>query len=299
MVAVDQVDPASPGGGLVLEPVEEPEEETAPPQLWVVNVDGSERRKLADSATYPKVSPDGRWLACCREDKEADKSFVVVLDAEDGLEVWTFPRSSRATAWSPTSEILYFWDYETEADERLRRRVRLPEGEVKTLALKEVDGSGRTRLGPNEEVFVQTFGDGNDPAERTRRLYGVGYVHEHYCYLTPHLSTPLRALGACLDGRYVLIRASEALWVYRLADGKFYQVTDPQSLSVGWEAGLDPSGTKVCIVGELPEEDVFRMFTTGLSMPLMVLTLDEERILSQPGYDEPVVPSPDDEGEDE
>jgi len=94
----------------------------------------------------------------------------------------------------------------------------------------------------------------------------------------------------------VLIEASEALWAYRLADGKFYQVTDPASLH--WGTKLDPSGTKVCLVGDLPEEDIFRIFTTGLSTPLMLLQLDEERILSQPAYDEPVLPSSDDQEED-
>jgi len=33
-------------------------------------------------------------------------------------------------------------------------------------------------------------------------------------------------------------------------------------------------------------------------MPMMLLQLDEERILSQPGYDEPVLPSSDDQEED-
>ncbi len=278
-------------------PVDEPERETGPPQLWIVNVDGSERRKIADNVGCPTISPDSRWIACCREDEEADKRFVVVLDAEDGSEVWTFQRNSRPAAWSPTSEILYFWDYETESDERSCQRVRLPEGRVEAAPMKLIERPRRTSIGPAEDVFAERFDVSEDGAEHTHRLGVRNYAQGGYDYLTPQIHTCFSSPGACLGGRYALIRTSEALWAYRLADGKFYQVTDPQSLSVGWEAELDPSGTKVCIVGDLPEEEVYRVFTTGLSTPVMVLTLDEERILSQPGYDEPVVPSSDEEGE--
>ena len=62
---------------------------------------------------------------------------------------------------------------------------------------------------------------------------------------------------------------------------------------------MAPWGTKVCLVGDLAEEDIFRIFTSGLSMPVMMLQLDEERILSQPGYDEPMLPSSDDQEEDQ
>ena len=168
------------------------------------------------------------------------------------------------------------------------------------MAMKEVQVSRPARLTSAQEVSVSCNGGGpGDKEEPTRRLRVRDFAQAHYYYLTPHLGTDFWPRGLCFGGRYVLVEAYEALWVYRLADGKFYQVTDPTSLELGWRIELDPSGTKVCLVGDLAEEDIFRVFTTGLSMPVMILQLDEERILSQPGYDEPALPSSDDQEEDQ
>ncbi len=275
------------------------EQEKMPPELWVVDIEKNETRRLADNMQTPQVSPKGRWIACQQPTGEEYETAVTVLDAEDGSEVWTCQKRSRGTVWDVGGSILYFCVYEKEPDGGGWRKVELRTGKVTTVEMKEVEVSRSARLTSAHELSAPCHGTGpEDKEEPTCRLRVRDFAQSHYWYLTPPLNTPFAALGVCLGGRYVLVEAGKALWVYRLADGKFYQVTDPASLDFLW-AELDPSGTKVCLVGNLLEEDIFRVFTTGLSIPVMVLQLDEERILSQPGYDEPLLPSSDDQEEDQ
>ncbi len=275
------------------------EQNERPPELWVVDIEKNETRRLADNVQRPQVSPNGRWIACRQPTGEEYKTAVTVLDAEDGAELYAHDRHSGNTLWDVGGDILYFFSYGTEEKARGWRKVQLPAGKVTTVALKEVQVSRPARLTSAHELSVPCYGGGpGDKEEPTRRLRVRDFAQAHYYYLTPHLGTDFWPRGVCFSGRYVLVEAYEALWVYRLADGKFYQVTDPASLDLGWRTELDPSGTKVCLVGGLAEEDIFRIFTTGLSIPVMVLQLDEERILSQPGYDEPALPSSDDQEED-
>ncbi len=268
-------------------------------QLWVVNADGGGLRKLADGVRFALVSPDARWIACRQPTDKHAEALATVLDADDGSEVWTCQKPSSHAVWDSGGNILYFFSYGTEENAGGCRKVELPSGKATTVEMKEVQVSRPSRLTAAHELSVSCHGGApQDEEERTYRLRVRDFTQGHYWYLTPSLNTPFGALGVCLDGRYVLVGTREVLWAYRLADGKFYQVTDPASLDLGWRTELDPSGTKVCLVGSLPEEDIFRIFTTGLSMPVMILQLDEERILSQPGYDAPVLPSSDDKGED-
>ncbi len=273
------------------------EQQEMPPGLWVVDIEKNETRRLADNVRRPNISPDGRWIACRQPTGKEYETAVTVLDAEDGAQLYAHDRHSGNTLWDVGGDILYFFSYGTEEKARGWRKVQLPAGEVKTVEMKEVQVSRPSRITSAQELSVSCRGGGpQDKEEWTYRLRVRDFTQAHYYYLTPHLGTDFWPCGVCLGDRYVLIEASEALWAYRLADGKFYQVTDSASLDLGWLA-LDPSGTKVCLVGDLAEEDIFRIFTTGLSMPVMMLQLDEERILSQPACDEPVLPSSDDQEE--
>jgi len=275
------------------------EHQEMPPELWVVNIEQNETRKLADNVQMPQVSPNSRWIACQQPTGQEYETFVTVLDAEDGSEVWACHKDSGHTVWDPGGDVLYFCIYEKDLDASGWRKLELPASKVTTVEMKQVEVSRPARLTSAQELSVSCHGGGpGDKEDSTRRLRVRDFAQAHYYYLTPHLGTDFWPCGVCLGGRYVLIEADEVLWTYRLADGKFYQVTDPASLDLGWRIEVDPSGTKVCIVGDLPEEDIFRIFTSGLSMPVMILQLDEERILSQPGYDEPVLPSSDDQEED-
>ncbi len=275
------------------------EQQEIPPELWVMDTEGNEPRKLAANVQRPQVSPNGRWIACRQPTGEEYETLVTVLDAQDGSELYAHDWHSGNTLWDVGGDTLYFFSYAQEAEAGGWRKVRLPEGKVMTLQFEEVQVSRPTRLPPGQELSVSSHGGGpEDEEEPTYRLRVRDFAQAYYYYLTPHLGTYFRSCGVCLDGRYVLVEAGEALWAYRLADGKFYQVTDPASLDPGWGTELDPSGTKVCIVGDLAEEDIFRIFTSGLSMPVMVLQLDEERILGQLGYDEPVLPSSENQEED-
>jgi len=271
------------------------EQQEMPPELWMVNIEDNETRKLADNVQMPQVSPKSRWIACQQPTGKEYESVVTVLDAEDGSQVWVCPKDSGHTVWDPGEDVLYFCIYGKHSDASGWRKLELPAGKVTTMRMKEVQVSGPTRLTSAQELSVPCYGgSAPDKEERTYRLRVRNFAQGHYYYLTSRLGTYFRPCGVCLDGRYVLVRTRKALWVYRLADGKFYQVTDSASLDFLW-AELDPAGTRICLVGDLPEEDIFRIFTTGLSMPAMVLQLDEARILSQPGYDEPALPSSDDQ----
>ncbi len=275
------------------------EQPKMPPELWVVDIEKNETRRLADNVQRPQVSPNGRWIACQQPTGEEYEAVVAVVDAQDGAEVYAHDRDSGHTLWDVGGDVLYFFSYAEDREASGWRKVELPTGEVTTVEMKEVQVSRPSRLTSAHELSAPGHGGGpEDKEEPTYRLRVRDFAQAHYYYLTPPLSTSFWPCGVCLDGRYVLVQAGGALWAYRLADGRFYQVTDPASLDLGWEAELDPSGTKVCLVGDLAEEDIFRIFTTGLSMPVMILQLDEERILSQPGYGEPVLPSSDDQEED-
>ncbi len=268
------------------------EQQEMPPELWIVDIEKNETRRLADNVWGPNVSPNGRWIACRQPTGEEYETLVTVLDAQDGSELYAHHQHSGNTLWDVGGDVLYFFSYGTEEKATGWRKVQLPAGEVTTVQMKEVQVSRPARLTSAHELSVSCHGGGPEDKEETTYRLRVRDFAQGFCYyLTPHLGTDFWPRGVCLGGRYVLVEADEAFWVYRLADGKFYQVTDPASLDVGWRAQLDPSGTKVCIVGDLAEEDIFRIFTSGLSMPVMVLQLDEERILSQPGYAEPVLPS--------
>ncbi len=274
------------------------EQQEMPPELWVVGTEGNEPRKLAANVQRPQVSPNSRWIACQQPTGKGHETTITVLDAEDGSEVWTCSRRSGHPVWDLGGNILYFRVYEKKAESDSWRKVELPAGKVTSIEMKEVQVSRPTRLTSAQELSVPCYGgSAPDKEERTYRLRVRNFAQAHYYYLTPPLGAEFWPRGVCLGGRYVLVEADKALWVYRLADGKFYQVTDSASLDFLW-AELDPAGTRICLVGDLPEEDIFRIFTTGISMPVMILQLDEERILSQPGYAEPVVPSSDRKGAD-
>ncbi len=277
------------------------EQQEMPPELWVVDIEKNEPCKLADKVQMPQVSPNSRWIACQQPTGKEYESVVTVLDAEDGSQVWVCPKDSGHPVWDAGGDVLYFCIYEKDSDASGWRKLELPAGKVTAMRMKEVQVSRPTRLTSAQELSVPCYGgSAPDKEERTYRLRVRNFAQGYYYYLTPPLGTYFRSCGVCLGGRYVLVRTRKALWAYRLADGKFYPVTDPASLDLGWGAELDPSGTRVCLVGDLPlaGEDIFRVFTTGISMPVMILQLDEERILSRPGYAEPVLPSFDDQEED-
>ncbi len=274
------------------------EQQKVPPELWIVDIEQNEPRKLADNVWWPNVSPNGCWIACRQTIGEDYERLVTVLDAQDGSELYAHDTDSGQALWDQGGNVLYFFSYAEDHEARGWRKVQLPAGKVMTVTMKEVQVSRPSRITSAQEISVHDYGGCEDEEEPTYRLRVRDFAQAYYYYLTPHLGTYFRSCGVCLGDRYVLVRTREALWAYRLADGKFYQVTDPTSLDLGWGTELDPSGTKVCLVGDLPEEDIFRIFTTGLSTPVMMLQLDEERILSQPGYDEPVLPSSENQEED-
>ena len=83
------------------------------PTLWVVSIDGGKPRQLTDMATsFPRVSPDGKRIACAYfpgEDPRFSQNKIAVFDFNGGPPVKVFDRpstSGEAIYWAPDGKAL-------------------------------------------------------------------------------------------------------------------------------------------------------------------------------------------------
>ncbi len=280
-------------------PINDSETENEPPRLWTLNADGSNLRKIAENAWLPVISPDGQWIAYRQQRPDAKEHPLMVVSSDGAVELTIWEQSVAQVMWDKTGRVLYFRPREGQW-----QRVRLPDGTPHPIRMRTVEGIKRTALSSEEWVGIRGLESGETEYYHLiseNPSQGLSY------HLSPPLETYARSLGNCLGGRYILVKVETPphsyeylLWVYRLADSKFYQITDDPELEevfsgVG-SSCIAPSGDQVCLQYELGAPDVWKMFTTGISMPLMVLHLDEERILAQPGRDEPLTVSSPNQG---
>ena len=283
-------------------PTDYSEEEPPSLQLWTLSVDGSNLQKVGDGAKYLAVSADGKWIAYLGTVRGRENHLSVV-PAEGGPEIPVSEQSVIKMAWHKQQDILYF---RCRGEPKQWWRMRIPEGSAKTMALQMIEATDRTGLGNVDFVGVHTY-EGERPGEPERyRLCATDLAAGRHYVVSPFFDAPATALGPCLDHRYILLRGNDdspapgdLLWVYRLADDKFYQVTDDRSLKAYLQKGYSPvdsTGTRVYLEQGPMVPDPFEMFTTGFSVPVMVLQLDEKAILSQPGCDEPVATSSNNQG---
>lgn len=96
--------------------------------LWTMNIDGTERRQLADNAALPQWSPDGRRIGYMHwKTGEIGPTKIRVIAAEGGLleEPVTWPGWQGAPAWTPDGKGLIFGEnagvYPMPASCRLHR----------------------------------------------------------------------------------------------------------------------------------------------------------------------------------
>jgi Tol biopolymer transport system component/DNA-binding winged helix-turn-helix (wHTH) protein len=83
------------------------------PTLWVVSIDGGKPRQLTDMATsFPRVSPDGKQIACAYfpgEDPRFSQNKIAVFDFNGDRPVKVFDRPStagEAVYWAPDGKAL-------------------------------------------------------------------------------------------------------------------------------------------------------------------------------------------------
>jgi Tol biopolymer transport system component len=82
------------------------------PSLWKVSIDGDEPKQLsAASAFRSSVSPDGKWIACMRQDQK-DGSYKAALIPFAGGELALVEKMARPDflhlRWSPDSRALTY-----------------------------------------------------------------------------------------------------------------------------------------------------------------------------------------------
>lgn len=281
-------------------PIDYSAEEPRAPRLWMLNADGSSLRKIAEEARNPVISPDGQWIAYRRYTPGSKVHPLEILPVDGGAEIPIWEQSVGEVTWDKTGKVLYFRPYENQW-----RRVQLPQGTVETVPMQLVENRRRTTLASEELIGYHGFAVGEPYEKERHRLFAANLSDGQVHPVSPYFSTPAMVLGTCLGGRYILLdsrttpEGEYGLWVYRLADNKFYQVTDDPDLKTVWGPGSDciaPSGEQVCLTYGGTGPEPWQMFTSGFSMPLMLLQLDEKKILSQPGQDEPVVSSPENQG---
>jgi len=81
-------------------------------ELWTMNTDGSERRKLADSPfdVYYDWSPDGKWLACDICDSWGNRDIWIVDEAgkRDAYNLSRHPNWDGNPRWSPDGKVVAY-----------------------------------------------------------------------------------------------------------------------------------------------------------------------------------------------
>lgn len=274
-------------------PTADSDEGHPPSRLWTLNADGSNLRKITEQARYPVISADGQWIAYWQERPDLEEHPLMAVRAEGGTEIRIWEQSVAKMIWDAAGDILYFRPREGEW-----QQVALPDGTPKRVPMRTVEKSKRAVLSSEELVGIRSFE--SDQTEYYRIVSDDPFRGLTY-HLSPLFETRARSLGICLGGSYILMSVESPphsheylLWVYRLADAKFYQVTDDPNLEALWSLPRDcvsPSGTQVCLTYSPLVPDPWKIFTTGFSTPMMLLQLDEKKILMQPGQDEPVVVS--------
>lgn len=100
--------------------------------IYVINVDGSGERRLAQNGTFPAWSPDGKQIAFLRNGPRWSSDASIWIMSADGSHkrrLWSHSAEGGALSWSPSGKTLAFtYDseiYTIQADGHRLRRVTL------------------------------------------------------------------------------------------------------------------------------------------------------------------------------
>jgi Tol biopolymer transport system component len=87
-------------------------------RVWRVNADGGEPLRLTDTASnWPRISPDGKWIACALVDERVSpRTQLAIIPADGGPPSKTFTLTKTGSfnngiRWSSDSQAIIFRDY--------------------------------------------------------------------------------------------------------------------------------------------------------------------------------------------
>ena len=153
-----EFDPTLSPDGRVIVYRSEPEEY---PQLWVMNVDGSDQRMLAAEGGFPSWSPDGSELAFAAPGGPTGQSWIGIMQP-DGSGTRRVPGTDYGEypSWSPDGKHIVF----TSAHTGGRR-----------MYVVDVDGSNFIELPAGEGTMVAWAPDGQSILFASHRDHGDNY----------------------------------------------------------------------------------------------------------------------------
>jgi Tol biopolymer transport system component len=169
-------------------------------QVWMVNVDGTDRRLVSDACGIdPNVSPDGTLLSC--KGREGDGAlWVVHMDGSGAMRVSPPAVIGWKHDWAPDGSVLLFTQHPTE-DDNAEIATVAPDGSgVRWLTDYPRDTGARAGSfspdgqsivfqlanGDGENALARMDADGSDVVQLTESaaswpgLDGVGFNEGHY-----------------------------------------------------------------------------------------------------------------------
>jgi dipeptidyl aminopeptidase/acylaminoacyl peptidase len=235
--------------------------------LWVVNVDGSKNRHLAQG-TSPRWSPDGTRIAYLKEgEPKGPQIFVRYMDGEGATtQITRVEPAPRGITWSPDGSSIAFVQIVPKKDPWKIDLPAAPEGVKWTEAPRIVERLDyrQDRIGFTEDGYQHVFvvtASGGTPRQLTDGDYDDGRN-------SPISFTP--------DGREILFtglrtpdweyawRETE-IYAVRVDDGSIRQVTDRKGPD--GDPVVSPDGRFVAYTGYDWTDDTFinsKLYVSGL-----------------------------------
>ncbi len=235
--------------------------------LWVVNVDGSKNRHLAEGSS-PRWSPDGTRIAYLKEgEPQGNQIFVRYMDAEGATtQITRVEPAPRGITWSPDGSSIAFVQTVPKKDSWKIELPAGPEGAKWTEAPRIVERLDyrQDRIGFTEDGYQHVFvvtASGGTPRQLTDGDYDDGRN-------SPISFTP--------DGREILftgLRVPEweyawretEIYAVRVDDGSIRQITDRKGPD--GDPVVSPDGRFVAYTGYDWTDDTFinsKLYVSGL-----------------------------------
>ncbi len=185
--------------------------------LWIVNSDGSNHRKLTSSEgreSNPRWSPDGGRIAYTASTAEGSEIYIRWMDTGQTARISQLERSPRGISWSPDGKWLAFSMLVPEKEPVIFKAPGKPKGakwaedaKVITRVKHEADGSGYMEPG-YAQLFVVPA-EGGTP----RQVTSGDYQHRSAPQWSP-------------DGKSLIFSSNRSeTWDYEFYNSEIYSVS--------------------------------------------------------------------------